>query len=371
MKGQMTRPGRSRPRRVRFGAVVMVVLVTVAVVGVSASTAGVHKAPPPSNKAALRKEASQLVAQARKVGTLNFYTSADPNTAQRLADAFGKKYGIKVTFTRLTSGPIAARYDAEAQSGAFNADVVMIADAPFFAQALHNGWMLPMTPKVVPNIGLDPVEKKFQFYGSVGIGVSRLDLFVSNTGLVSASDRPSTWQDLLNPRWKGKLLTDDPRTIPVVMGQWALLDQKLGDNFLRGIAAQNVQWVPSLVTGVQEVAAGERDAAFGANQLHVAPLLASAPNAPIFETHLGGLDFGFVWNAGVSAKSPNPAAGRLFVNWLLSGQGQEIFNGPGNNSVLPQVNVPGSPPLSPKFVTLSSDVSAQKQAHILSLLGLG
>lgn len=375
MKGQVTRSGRFRTRRVRLGAVVMVVLATVAVVGASASTAGLRKTPPSKKAAlrreALRKEASLLVAQARKVGTLNFYTSADPNTAQRLADAFGKKYGIKVTFTRLTSGPIAARYDAEAQSGTFNADVVMIADAPFFAEALHNGWMLPMTSKNVPNIGLDPLERKFQFYGSVGIGVSRLDLFVSNTGLVSASDRPTTWKDLLNSRWKGKLLTDDPRTIPVVMGQWALLDQKLGDNFLRGIASQNVQWVPSLVTGVQEVAAGERDAAFGANQLHVAPLLATAPNAPIFETHLGGIDFGFVWNAGVSAKSPNPAAGRLFVNWLLSGQGQEIFNGPGNNSVLPQVKVSGSPPLSAKFITLSSDVSAQKKAHILSLLGLG
>ncbi len=324
--------------------------------------------PPPLTPKQLHAAAAKLVTQARKVGTLNFYTSADQVTCQKLADAFGKKYGIKVTFTRLTSGPIAARYNAEAQAGKTAADVVMIADAPFFANALSNGWMKPANQTVVPNIST--IAKKFRFFGSVGIGLSRLDGLVINTNRVTGSDVPTTWSDLTKPRWKGKLLAGDPRTVPVNMGMYKVLRATYGDGFIRSLGNQNIQFVASLVSGVQSVAAGERDAAFGANLLHMAPLLASAPNAPVKLIHLKGPDIGFVWNAGVSTKSPNPAAGQLFVNWLLSGQGQLLFNGPGNNSVLPKVTISGSPPLTSKFITLATNVSADKRSQILSLLGL-
>ena len=92
--------------------------------------------------------------------------------------------------------------------------------------------------------------------------------------------------------------------------------------------------------------------------------------APVKMIHLTGPDLGFVWNAGVSANSPNPAAGQLFVNWLLSGQGQLLFNGPGNNSVLPKVAIQGSAPLSAKFITLQTNVGDAKKSQILSMLGL-
>lgn len=356
--------GGERLRRWLMSLLAVGVLLTLSVAVGSAST---PVAAP--TKKQLHAESAKLVADARKIGTLNFYTSADPVTAQNLADAFGKKYGIKVTFTRLTSGPIAARYTAEAQAGTFAADAVIIADPTFFANGLTNGWMIPMNSTTVPNVAT--LAKKFKFYGSVGIGLSRLDGFVYNTNLVKPSDVPKSWKDLLDPKWKGHLLTDDPRTIPIVMGQWKLLDATYGDDYLKGIASQQVQFVASLVTGVQTVAAGDKWAAFGANYLHMKPLITSAPTAPVQLLHLTGPDFGFVWNAGVSTKSPNPAAGQLFVNWLLSGQGQLLFNGTGSNSVLPQVTIQGSDPLSPKFITLNTNVSSDKVTRILSSLGLG
>jgi iron(III) transport system substrate-binding protein len=285
-----------------------------------------------------------------------------------MADAFGKMYGIKVTFTRLTSGPIAARYAAEAQSGNTAADVVMIADAPFFANALANKWMMPINPTTVPNVAT--IAKKFRFYGSAGIGISRLDGVVINTNALKGSDMPKTWRDLTNSRFKGRLLAGDPRTVPVNMGLWKVLRATYGDDFVKAMGGQGIQWVASLVSGVQTVAAGERDAAMGANPLHMNPLLASAPNAPVQLLHMTGPDVGFVWNAGVSTKSPNPAGGQLFVNWLLSGQGQILFNGPGNNSVLPAVTIAGSAPITDKFITLATNVSPDKQQQILSLLGL-
>jgi iron(III) transport system substrate-binding protein len=356
-------------RRVAIGGVFLAAAVATAFTTATAGAQRQAKQPPkgPTPKQ-LHDATAKLVAAARKEGTLNFYTSADQVTCQKLADAFGKKYGIKVTFTRLTSGPIAARYSAEAQAGKEAADAVMIADAPFFANALSKGWMLPMTYKTVPNIST--LTQKFKFYGSVGIGVSRLTGVVINTNNVKGDDIPKTWSDLAKPRWKGKLIAGDPRTVPVNMGMWKQLRTAYGDSFVSTMGKQSIQWVQSLVTGIQSLAAGERDAALGANELHMAPLLASAPNAPVKMIHLTGPDMGFVWNAGVSKSSPNPAAGQLFVNWLLSGQGQLLFNGTGNNSVLPKVTISGSAPLTTKFVTLQTNVGSSKQSQILSMLGL-
>jgi ABC-type Fe3+ transport system substrate-binding protein len=325
----------------------------------------------PPSKAKLRANAKKLVADARKIGTLNLYTAADPSTSQTLATAFEKTYGIKVTFTSLTSGTIAARYSSEAQSGSVAADAILIADPLFFARALKSGWVAPMNVNTIPNVGLSNLAKKFRFYGSVGVGISRVDGFVPNTNIVSQGDMPKTWTDLTKPRWKGKLISPDPRPIPVNMGLYQLLRVKYGDDYLRALGQQQMRPVPSMVTGVQLVAAGERDAAFGVNIAHMKPLLDSAPNAPVKLVPLQGINFGFNWTAGASVKSPNPAAGRLFVNWLLSPRGQIVFNGSQKtNGVLPNVKIPGVPPLGDKFISLSTNVSADNQKKILSLLGL-
>jgi iron(III) transport system substrate-binding protein len=297
----------------------------------------------------------------------------DPTTAATLANQFQQLYGVPVKVTRLVSGPLTARYAAEAQAGKPVADVVIAANDPFFSDGLSQGWFLPMTAKEVPNIA--QVPKTFQYQGSVGVGTSRLNGVAVNTGVVSKADTPTTWQQLTDPKWKGKLVTDDPRTIPVVMAQWQALDQKLGDSYLKKIAQQDVEWAPSLVTGVQEVAAGERTAAFGINQGHVSPLIATAPNAPVTQpiNYLKPVDLGFAWNAGVSKNSANPAGGRLFINWLLTDQGQQLFNGATlSPSVLPNITIPGAPPITKNFVDLTTheNTPTTQQTHILTLLGL-
>ncbi len=329
---------------------------------VAAATASATPSPDP---------VAALTKQAQQVGKIDLYTSEDPATAQGAADAFKAKYNVSVTITRLTSGPIITRYNSEADAGKFVADVVLIADQPFFATGLSKGWLMPMTAATIPNAAQLPTQ--FILPGNVGVAIGRLSGLVVNTDQVKAADAPKTWQDLLLPQWKGNLVTDDPRQVPVVMSQWVTLDQKLGDDYLKGIKAQNVSWVPSLVTGVQQVAAGEKKVAFGLNQGHVAPLIATAPKAPVTQpiTILQPIDLGFVWNAGVSAKSANPAGGQLFVNFLLSPEGQTLLGKPtASPSVLPNVTIEGAPALSSGFIVLGQATPQAEQQRILGLLGL-
>lgn len=352
---------------------VLIVALALAVVSVSTASAGSvggsSVAAKKPTKKQLKAVGAKLVADARRAGSIHFYTSADPVTAQKLADAFAKRYGVKATFTRAVSGPLAARYTAEAVAGNFVADAVIISNPPFFADAFQRGWTARMrTWEDAPS--LYTLAKKFKFYGSVGIGISRVNGVVVNTNRLTGSSVPTTWQALTNERFQGRMIIGDPRTVPVNMGIWQLLRKTYGDGYLRSIAAQRPRVVASMVSGVQAVAAGEADVALGANILHMTPLLTSAPNAPVRLTTPQGPDFGFTWNAGVSARSPNPAGGKLFVNWLLTADGQRIFNEQGGVSVLPNVKIAGSDPLGEKYITVNSSVSAANQAQILSLLGL-
>src|ERR1041385_2447486 len=115
--GKMQRPWQHSGRGRLMAAAILVGTIAVLAALMTASAGAQRNATPkPPTAKQLHAAAAKLVAAARAEGTLNFYTSADQVTCQKLADAFGKKYGIKVTFTRLTSGPIAARYNAEAQA---------------------------------------------------------------------------------------------------------------------------------------------------------------------------------------------------------------------------------------------------------------
>lgn len=352
---------------------VLVAMLAVALVALSSVSAGSTSATTAVAKKPTKKQlnavATKLIADARRGGELHFYTSTDPVTAQKLADAFKAKYNVPVTFTRAVSGPLAARYNAEAQAGNFVADVVIISNPPFFADAFQREWMTKMrTWQDAPN--LYTLAKKFKFYGSVGVGISRVNGVVINTNRVTGTNVPANWQALTNSRYEGRMIIGDPRTVPVNMGIWQLLRKTYGDGYLRDIASQRPRVVASMVGGVQSVAAGEADVAIGANILHMTPLLTSAPNAPVRLITPQGPDFGFTWNAGVSARSKNPAGGKLFVNWLLSPQGQRIFNEQGGVSILPNIQIPGSDPIGDRYITVNSSVPAATQAQILSLLGL-
>ncbi len=275
-----------------------------------------------------------------------------------------------MTVTHLV-GTAEAEYQSDAEAGSYPADVVLDAgDQTFFKTGAKQGWFLNLTAKNVPNIANLP--KQFQYGTSVGVGTDRLNGVFANTHLVTSANRPTTWKDLLGSQFKGQMVTDTPKTVKVELDLWIYLDKIYGDKFLTSMAAQDIQWQSSLVTGVQEVSAGEKLVAFGANQAHALGLLTTDPTAPISKiVYLKPPDAGFIWTAGVSTKSPNSPGGRLFVNWMLTPQGQRIMNATDQSpAVLPSVKVPGAPPFGKTFVQLTSNPPAGPSAHVLSLLGL-
>lgn len=308
----------------------------------------------------------QLEQAAAEEGQLHWYTSMDPETAENVSRAFGEKYDIDVQFTRLVSGPLTARYAAEAQAGNFTADAMLISDYPFFDQAVENGWMMSVEEADYPNVGDLPEE--YVRENSVATGFSVYGVVV-NTDNVEESDMPETWEDLLDSRWDDNIYTHDPRSVTVALAYWDLLGETYGDDYVTEMG-KKIEVIDSMVTGAQLVAAGEHDLAIGVSSAHISPLLAEAPDAPITLRMLDGVSFGGEWNAAVSTESAHPNAGRLLVNWFLTEEGQQVLNAAVGPSVLPGVEIEGFEPLGEDFVSLDLPKATESRAEILGLLGI-
>src|SRR4029079_4513028 len=97
---------------------------------------------------------AKLIANAKKEGTLTWYTAIPTSTSQPFADAFTAKYGIKVEL--FNSSTVADRYAAERDSNTVLADVVNSTDPAFFDDGTAKGWFVTLTPALVPNIAVIP-----------------------------------------------------------------------------------------------------------------------------------------------------------------------------------------------------------------------
>lgn len=365
----MTRPKESLPARRswRRGAV-WVVAVSAALALSACGSSASSSSSTSTGDSASSSSGGSLISQAKQEGQVSLYWAVDSVTGQNVANAFKAAYGITVNYDRIPdSGTLRTRYFAEAAAGAPGADIVITTDTPTLDAAVQKGYMLPVSQWGVSD--LSAVPSAFKADDFVTAGLFTLNNVVINTNNVKPSEYPTTWQDLTKPMWKGQLISDDPRQVDTTMSIFAELDSLYGDSYIKALGQQNLTYVQSLVSGAQTVAAGEKLGAFGIGQIHINPLLQSAPNAPIKLIKLTGPVFGAEWDVGLSAKAKDPAAAKLFLSWLFSPAGQQVFNKIIGPSVLPDVNIPGFPALGSNYARLQP-VDTAGQTKLLGLLGL-
>ncbi len=142
----------------------------------------------------------RLTAGAKKEGTLTVYNSAPVDDMMVLSTAFEKKYGVKVRVWRASSESIVQRAVAEARAGRNEADIAET-NSPEM-EALYREKLLqevksPALAELIPQA----IPPHREWVGT------RLNIFVAayNTRLVKKDELPKSYEDLLNPRWKGRL----------------------------------------------------------------------------------------------------------------------------------------------------------------------
>ncbi len=261
----------------------------------------------------------RLIEGAKKEGELDLYSSLTVEDLTMIAAAFEKKYGVKVKFWRASSEKVVQRTIAEAQGGRFDFNMVET-NGPEL-ESLHREKLLqqvksPYLSDLIPQ----SIMPHKEWVGT------RLNMFVQiyNTNLVKKEELPKTYQDLLNPRWKGRLGIE-AEDMDWFAGVIQVLGEEKGLKLFRDIAANNgisVRKGHTLLAGL--VASGEVPFAL-AVYIHNAEKLKKkgAPvdwyTIPPAIIRANGM--------GVSRKPPHPNAAVLFYDYMLSDGQKLLFKG--------------------------------------------
>ncbi len=248
---------------------------------------------------------------------LTFYTSYSNSILADLADTFEDAYDVDVAVYRAGAEEVLQRLLEESRAGFRGADVVENNGLRMIA-ANADGLLEPYDSPSLASLAPGAAHE-----GWTADAVNAFALTWS-TKLVREGEQPRSWEELADPRWKGKLALDvtDVDWYKTLWEHW--IDQGKSEDeverLFEGIA-RNARFVKGHTLNAQLQAAGEFE--LFVNYAHIADLLAreGAPLAwrPPVEPVMVRTD-----GVGIVDGARHPAAAALFVDWLLS-DGQEVL----------------------------------------------
>jgi iron(III) transport system substrate-binding protein len=260
---------------------------------------------------------SLLAKGAKEDGQMLFYSTLPVNQFAVLKEAFSVRYpGVSLNQFYSPRQGILNRALTEARAGKQMADVIMV-DLSYGSQLLEENIVHPLPL---------PDRKRFfdGTYDNRGYWHTMYYLTTAllyNTRQVSADIAPRTYNDLLNPRWKGKLLFDPEAGYILAAMEHAWGKEKAAD-FLSKLAKQDVTFRRGGTLALQLIAAGEYPIAISVN----------GETAAEFKDKGAPLGFSVLTpkiikpNAVFLArKAPHPRAAVLFMSWVLSEEGQKVL----------------------------------------------
>ena len=263
---------------------------------------------------------ARLVERAKQEGSVVLYTSLAPSESKPLAEAFEKKYGIKVDLWRALSDKVVQRTITEAQARKNSVDVVetngpemeMLAREKVLAE-FHSPYLADLPAAAIP-------AHRTWF-------PDRMNFFVVafNTAKVSRAEIPATYEGFLDPKWKGRIGIEatDAEWMATLVKTWG---NEKGMDFFRKLSAMKPDVRKGHVLLAELIAAGE------------VPVGLTVYNSNVESLRKRGAPIDFVpvqpvaarpQGIGIAKNAPHPNAALLFADFVLSPEGQQLFESTG------------------------------------------
>ncbi len=157
-----------------------------------------------------------------------------PPTSRTSLKSFEAKYGIAVESLDLRASELAERIRTEQAAGRFLGDAEMVTTT-MIEEQLKNGDFVQKLPPIPNAAHLRPPFKANEY--SVPAFMQPMGILI-NTRLVKEQDIPTSWNDLNDPKWKGKILSDDMRPLGSGNTMFAILEKTMGGDFNQKLAEQ-------------------------------------------------------------------------------------------------------------------------------------
>lgn len=274
-----------------------------------------------------------VIEGAKKEGALVFYTTMDIKNSQPLLDLFTKKYPfVKGELVRLGGTAMVSRIMTEAQAGANKFDVA-VGISPSFPPMRGKGLIAPYVPAEAKRLYDDLYDPK-GYWTTVYLNTWVLGF---NTKAISRADAPKSYEELLQPQWKGKMFLDI-ENFDLFLG---LIDERGKEKalaYFKKLSRQEPVFLRGNTNRANMVAAGERAMTIVYSQVIERMKKTGAPVDWLpLEPAMVELNV-----AMLSSKGAHPNAGKLFVDFLVSKEGQEFLKG--FKRVGPRKDVKPDPP---------------------------
>ena len=279
---------------------------------------------------------STLVEKAKEEGKLVAYLAMNAADAVTVQATFEKKFPqIKVDLVRAGAPAMLQRVLTEYRGGKIFADVVL--GFGFIHYELGQLKLLaryesPERPNYVAQF-----KDKDGFWTNV---IPIVHTIAYNPKMLQPAELPVRYTDLLLPKWKGKAGMNS-NNIMFLAAMMTHFGKEDGMDFLQKLAAQAPQMRGGGTLLTTLVAAGEFPLAFSINENNVENF--KLKGAPIDWVRVADPLYGELVPIGIMAGAPHPNAARLFVDYTLSKEGQELFRNlgkvPARNDVVPKFNI--------------------------------
>lgn len=282
-------------------------------------------APAAGGQPAAGSEWNAVVEAAKKEGKLIIYGQFDQAVYEQYIAAFNSKYpGIEVEVVFSTGPQAAEKIRTEAAAGKLQASMWRSFTDPALLLAkdgLLEQWRSPSLVNERDKFAfLKSDEDEGGFLSNVAAQVSGI---MVNTNIVKEADSPTSWYDLADPKYKGKILWSDPRRPGGGQSMtWAMTEkegQKAVD-FFKKLATQDLVYESGAPKMAEDVARGEYG--IGAPLQWTSYLPKQAPQTKFIQPK-EGLYYSIA-NAVIPKGAPHPNAAKLWIEWETSREGQQL-----------------------------------------------
>ena len=263
----------------------------------------------------------KLVEAAKKEGKVVWYTSLVLPSAEKVAKLFETAYpGIKVEVHRTGSQRILQRVMQELTANIKIVDVIHTSDAGHFVLLKEKKLLMRHTPAGVDKFPAGFKDKDGYYYGLR----ATVNAIVYNTKAVSAADAPKSWKDLLDPKWRGKMVTAHPGYSGVITTHvLALLQTQGGWDYFQKLAENKLMIVQSANDPATTVASGERVVAVNGGE-YSAYQLKKKGNPVEIVYPKEGVPL-VVSPTAIASFAPHPNAAKLFTDFTFTRECQQVM----------------------------------------------
>jgi iron(III) transport system substrate-binding protein len=285
------------------------------------------------DKTAGPPEWEKLLDAAKKEGKVTVSLPASAEMKRQVEEQFKRRFGIEVeTFTARGSAGVRRMAD-EFKAGVRHFDLHIGGSSSIVSGMLDEGILDPIEPWLM----LPEVKDAKQWWGG-HLWVDNAKRFVYtfqaylseviwyNTELVNPNEIRS-FDDFLNPKWKGRIGYLDPRTPGAGDSTWSFMWRIKGEEYLKKLVAQDLYLGRDQRLLAEGLAKGRVAVMIGLSYYSFLPFLkAGLPIKTLPRLKEGNYGTGGSGNLAIIKAPAHPNSTKVFVNWLLGREGQELVS---------------------------------------------